>query len=546
MRRHRLLEAIALLTTTIVATAATAQSPSLTIHQLDFYVHVDTLASSTLDLAGFQAAIDDAMVDARLILQGEHGPVDAPCCTELRRPNAVATFGVSGDMLDVIDFTNDLAALQAAAGGREAVFIVDALSFCGGVPAAGAIGCAETPGQIQVVTTGALERALLGTTVAHERGHNAGLDHITPNTCDMMQAIAGGSCLPVADCADYRGIGAATADTCACHADAVSKLADGSLCTDGGLSGVCSGGVCGESGGEASTRLVAAADPAGGALFDSLVSGSGLTGDWQVETTIGSNDFPTGLAYAPERSTLYGVRTASASDGELLEIDPTSGAVMRRTTLPGLPGLISLAWDPGAAGPADDRLLAVDRQPQVGDSQIEELIAIDPDDGAVSPVCELVNNSQETSQGFFSGLAYDAANGTLLGNGQAGLFEISEGSPNCGLAGIDHPGTSSAVNLARGPGALGYSDETGLVFLLGSQSGGQTLYTLVDAGAAPAPFVSTTYGVDTMTLGGLAAMPVPEPGAGPLGVATLATLVTLRRARRSRAHSTAMRPAPRP
>ena len=34
---------------------------------------------------------DDALIDARLILQGAQGPVDAPCCTELARASSVST-----------------------------------------------------------------------------------------------------------------------------------------------------------------------------------------------------------------------------------------------------------------------------------------------------------------------------------------------------------------------------------------------------------------------------------------------------------------------
>lgn len=522
------------------ASVSSAQAPSLALHGLDFYVHVDTLAFGSDLLSDYQAAIDDALIDARLILQGEQGPVDSPCCTELTRLVAVTPFGSPGDGLHMIDFGADLPALRAAAGGRDAVFIVDALSFCGGIPAASAIGCAETGGAIQVVTLGAIERDLLGATIAHERGHNAGLDHVTANDCDMMQPMAGGACLPAEDCVGYRLIATHSEGTCPCLADAASKLADGSACVEGALDGSCSGGLCGDNSGEAAAVLVGAVDPLGGLVFDQLATGSGLTGDWQLEATLGGGAIVTGLAYAADRGVLYGVGVAG-SDGELIEIDPVSGSFNRTIPLAGLPGLISLAYDPGGAGSADDRLLAVDRQPLLsGPMQIEELIEIDPDDGTFGSLCSLATNSHETALGFYSGLAYDAANDRLLGSGGGGLFEIDP--VDCAQSEIDHPGTApkETINLARFPGALGYSAAAERVFMFGNQSGSRTLFTVTDAGAVPAPQVSSTLGVDSMTPGGLAAMPIPEPPAGLLGLSALLTLTGLRR------HSTAMRPTPRP
>jgi hypothetical protein len=536
-RRH-LAAAIVALSSLLFATQAAAQAPSIELHEIDFYVHVDTLGATPI--GDYQTAIDDALVDARLILQGEQGPADSPCCTELTRPSSLVTFGTTGDGLDVIDFGNDLATLRGVAGtGVDAVFIVDAISHCGGVPSPGAIGCAETPGDIEVITLGALDRDLLGATVAHERGHNANLLHSMGSDCDMMDAIAGGSCLSSAECTAIQGISTSTSGTCPCLASATSKQADGTACVDGPLSGICSGGVCGDSSEDAGASLVGAVDLGNGVIYDDLISGSGLTGDYQLETTFGSGAVPNGLAYSADRGVLYGVQV-SGLDGELLEIDPATGAINDTTTITGRPGLISLAYDPGGPGASDDRLLAVDRQPVMpGPSQDEDLIEIDPDDGSVTFLCNLAANSQQTTNGFFSGLAYDASAGVLLGNGEGGLFEID--GVTCAQTPIPHPGTSMAVNLARSPGALGYSASTGLTFMAGSQ-GGTTLYTTIDAGASPDPRVSTTYGIDDMTLGGLAALPIPEPSTGMLGLAALLGLAGVRRARR---YSTAMRPTPR-
>jgi len=529
-RVGRLVCAIAAAVLVLGAETALAQAPNIELHELDFYIHVDTLGPDPI--ATYQAAIDDALGDAQRILQGEQGPVDSPCCSELIRNNSLTQFGTTLDGRDVIDFDNDLAALQAVAGGQPAVFIVDALSMCGGAPAMGAIGCAEAPGGISVVTLGALDRDLFGTTLAHERGHNTGLDHV-PNPCDLMRALAGGSCMPAADCTIFRNAATSTSvESCVCFADATSKRADGDACDDG-FAGICSGGVCGPIGESASAGLVAAVDPSGGVFFDDLASGSGLTGDWQLDAIFGGGAIPNGLAYAADRGVLYAVQVAGL-DGELLEIDPSTGSVTSTTTLTGLPGLISLAYDPGGAGAADDRLLAVDRQPESGVDQIEALVEIDPDDGSATQICQLLDNSNATSFGFFSGLAFDTANDRLL------VFEIAVAPGNCPNTLIEHP-NDPTVFLSRNPAALGYSADAGLVYLIGNQVSLQTLFTEVDVGVSPDPAVSTTLGIDSMSVGGLAVMPVPEPSSRALAPAALLALFWLRRARR---YSTAMRPTP--
>ena len=286
-----------------------------------------------------------------------------------------------------------------------------------------------------------------------------------------------------------------------------------------------------------------------------LATGSGLTGDWQLEATFGAGAIPNGLAYAADRGVLFAVQVAG-NDGELLEIDPATGGVTRTTTLGGLPGFISLAYDPGGAGAADDRLLAVDRQvciPPAGmqaclappimeeedcGTQIEELIEIDPDDASVNTLCVLLTNSCVTNFGFFSGLAFDAGNDQLVGAGEAGVLPIP--LPSCALGGA-LPAPAPSANLARSQAALGYEASSGLVHMIGNQVVSQTLFTEIDFGASPDPAVSTTLGIDSMAVGGLAAMPVPEPGPRALAPAALLALAWLRRARR---YPTSIRPTP--
>lgn len=519
---------------TLCAQGAGAQAPNIALHDLDFYIHVDTLGGDPL--SSFETRVDEALADARFILQGRQGPVDAPCCTEIIRTGSVQTFGTTGDGYDSIHFTNDEAFLETVAAGRDAVFVVDLLVACGGNLDGTAIGCAETPGSIQVVTTGALDRDLFGATVAHERGHNAGLDHATPNACDLMLAQAGGSCLPVADCTTFQSAATSTAAaTCPCLANASTPLADGAMCTEGATAGICSGGVCGDPAGEAGVAWIASALDTQSFAFEDRLRGSGLTGDWQEQSGFGGGARPTGLAYAESRSTLYAVQEDGA-DGELLELDPDTGAVLSAIPIPGRPGLISLAWDPGGAGSADDRLLAVDRLPPLVEGmvvvqQIEELIEIDPDDGSTSLVCQLVSNSHKTPNGtgFFPGLAYDSANDRLFGNGEGGLFEIGP-PPGCALNAITPE--DPLASLVHAPGALAYSESTGLTFLLGNQTGPRTLFTVVDGGPGPGAAIETPLGIEERTLGGLAVVPAPEPATGVSAMVAVAAAASLRRLRR--------------
>ena len=101
------------------APGASAQAPNIELHELDFYIHVDTLAADPLAL--YEGWVDDALIDARLILQGEQGGpvgVETACCTELTRRVSLTVVGTPGDGLDVIDFGVDLPTLQGEAGGR--------------------------------------------------------------------------------------------------------------------------------------------------------------------------------------------------------------------------------------------------------------------------------------------------------------------------------------------------------------------------------------------------------------------------------------------
>ena len=520
--------------------AGAAQTPSRELHELRFLLHAAALEGKPLSF--YQAALDDALEDARLILQGSQGPSDATCCTELVPAAALSLYGDPADGGELVDFDADLPDLRVLAGAAPTVFLVSGLTTCGGAPAPLAIGCAETPscaappGTVAVVTLEALALDLLGAAIAHERGHNSCLGHTTGDLCNLMNATLGGSCLSGAECGAFRAAATAQAGTCSCQVEASSPVLDGLTCEEASLSGVCSGGVCGAPTSEASARLVLSLDPASSfdpafvPSFDQFSAASGLTGGWEAPSPFPAGVAPSGLAYAPGRDVLFGVQDGGA-DGTLLELDPQSGAVKRQTALLGLPGLISLAFDPGGAGGSDDRLLAVERRAptNVPIQQREVLVAIDPDDGAHEALCTLVFNSQDTRFGFFSGLAYDAAAGRLVGAGGGGVFAIDP--VDCSTTEILAPAGTNNGDIIRIPAALAYSAAADRVFLLGNQSGPRTLFTVLDHAVVPSA-VTTALGLTALTPGSLAAVPVPEPHGVILGLAALCAVTTVRRARR--------------
>jgi hypothetical protein len=90
------------------------------------------------------------------------------------------------------------------------------------------------------------------------------------------------------------------------------------------------------------------------------------------------------------------------------------------------------------------------------------------------------------------------------------------------------------IDVPRPASSLAYSEETGRLYLSGSQSGPRTLFDSIDATSFE---MFPTIGIDDYTPGGLAAIPVPEPHplilqmVGGLAVAGLARRRRLRRTR---------------
>jgi hypothetical protein len=490
---------------------ALAAAPTTNLHELEWLVHIDMIdAEAGRGLAFYEAIINQAVDDATILIEGDQGPADSPCC-DVIAVLSIDTFGMPGDGLDVPSSAADQAALNAIVGASgSTAFLVDSLSYCGG-PAPNAIGCGarpsctgnpdDDPGLKLIVTMEAHEiYDVLGETLAHERGHNSCLSHVTPGEqCLLMSPSAGGGCLTAGDCTDFDNGRNNSGGTCACHDGGGGTEDDGIACVERSVTGLCSGGLCGEVGSDASVQLMAAGGPesAVGAATDDALLISGLSGGWANLGPIGASTAPTGLAYAPLRGVLYAVNPL-AGDDELITLDPATGS---RTgtigTLAGKEEVDVLAFDPGDTdAESDDRLLALYR---VG--AFQDLFEIDPDDASVN---DLGGLSIRPSNGFFLGLAFDSVNDKLYTTGfGVGLYEIDHTCPSwCTTTQV--PG----VSVPRPASSLAYSEETGRLYLSGSQSGPRTLFDSIDATTFE---TYPSIGIDDYTPGGLAAIPVPEP-----------------------------------
>ena len=266
-----------------------------------------------------------------------------------------------------------------------------------------------------------------------------------------------------------------------------------------------------------------------GAVTDDALLLSGLSGGWVNLGAIGASTAPTGLAYAPLRGVLYAINPLPGWD-ELITLDPETGLKTGTiVTLFNKEEVTALAFDPGNTdAESDDRLLAL-----VIDEDwpaFENLFEIDPDHGFVYDLGYLtigVGNG-------FQGLAYDSLNDKLYasGFGLSGLYEIDFSCPAFACTTTQVPDIA-----ARSNSSLAYSEETGRLYLSGSQSGPRTLFDSIDATTFE---VFSPIGIDDYTPGGLAAIPVPVPEPHPLifqvvGGLSVAGLARRRRLRRTRA-----------
>ena len=542
---------------------AHAQAPELEIHSLQFYVHEDTLATLG-GMAAVTTRLETAIDAANDLLEGGQGPGDSPCCTRLEIDGAVQTLvdpnaDPMNRVLRSIDFPQEVPDLLGAIGNPSSgnsFFLVDDLASCAG--SAGAVGCAQLPNcgallanPVAVITLDAIDQGVLAHVIAHERGHHACLDHDDTDPCQLMRSSAGGGCTAANQCALIRTAADRSGAACACHASSGLAAPDTQACTDleSNVSGICSGAVCAEVGTDASVSLLAAGDPdfaeftpaaePSAATPDRALEMSALTGDWADSAALAAGLEAQGLAYAHDRDLLYAAVPNGSFDA-LLVLDPQTRAIETQLNFDRTGSIIALAYHPGATSlPDDDRLFALEDQSGV----FERLLEIDIDTGATllieSGVFTGLPRGGELSfgsNGGTTGLAYDSANDALYVASWAGLFEIDYAScgplTNCAMTEIRTP---SDGTLARYAAGLAYSADTGQLYLVGNQTQGTTLFTVIDGATATA---FEPIGIASNTVGGLAALPVPEPGpSGPLAAGlALAAL---------RSRATASRPAQR-
>jgi MYXO-CTERM domain-containing protein len=550
MSRWGALLALAAISALLGASAGAA--PAADRHAIKWFVHTD-LVSGAATLPFYEAMIEDALDDALIHLEGNQGPADTVCCQKLDQeehsPGVVLqTFGTPGDGLDVVD-GSDFDTLHTLGGSGSRAFLVDSILNCGGTSA---IGCADLPvcdgvfdddpDRILVVTLDAQDMGVLGVVIAHERGHNACLAHSSGSACELMQSVVSGGCLSPAECSAYGTARQSVGGTCACHAGTSQGTPepDATACSDGPVTGLCSGGVCGDPGGDAGVAVVAwgGIGAAAGEVADDPLHLSALPGGWSDAGGPG----PTlkGLAYDADGDVLYGIQDASGDD-HLVTLDRSDWSVLSSVALAGHPDVISLAFDPGAnPGPGDDRLLALSSS-----GGFEDLIQIAPATGSVV----LLGGLSIGATGGFTGLAYDSLRGRLYTSGfasaepgspdptAAGLFEIDVASCNPPFA-FCQTNAVSGLRVPRRDSSLSYSPVSGALYLVGRSEftlsgGGTHQVTRYDTIDAASLVKGTTIGIDDYTPAGLAALPAPEPDSptGLLAGAALAAALARRRRR---------------
>ena len=138
----RIRSAVALAFAVCVAAAPTLAAPADQLQNLKWFV-VQGIGQGE-NLAFYQNVIDTGLAEAQLLLQGDQGPSDVPCCVDIRR--AAITQVVLATLQDV-DSAADYTAMSnlcSQQGGGSCAFLVDTVTYCGGFSPT-TIGCADTP-----------------------------------------------------------------------------------------------------------------------------------------------------------------------------------------------------------------------------------------------------------------------------------------------------------------------------------------------------------------------------------------------------------------
>lgn len=228
-------------------------APSESVHELDWFVHVDLVTVSE-DIPFWTSLIAERLAEADVLIQGHQGPVDNGCCVVLDAVT-VSTFGSSGDGLDAITSQGELNSVFGLGAGA---YLVDMIHFCNSTFSTGIRGCALTPGDVLIVGLEADDIHFLPAITAHERGHNAGLNHVSANPCELMSASNGGGCLSISECNAFISDADSSGGSCECLPDTQGDppLSTSNTCSDTSGCGICGGGVCGACNGLGNVRLL--------------------------------------------------------------------------------------------------------------------------------------------------------------------------------------------------------------------------------------------------------------------------------------------------
>ncbi len=534
------LSGVLLLLLSLIAGPVSA-NPEVDLHDLTWFVHVDLIdPGAGEDLAYWTNVIEESVERGNRLLVGRNGPADNACCTKLANSVSVTTFGSTGDGLDVIDSLADQNAIAGTGGAGSRAFLVDSLTYCNGSSPT-AIGCAVLPGcdgngnddpnLWMYVTVEAFDDGTLASVIAHERGHNACLQHVATPKCALMQATVFtpglGGCLTATECTRMRDARteASSGELCPCLDLAGDPLTDGAKCDDAG--GICSGGCCGSITGDAGVHLLASADPGDAGLApEDMLRLSAYTGDWtNLGQISGTADDVRALAYSTDADVVYGI-VPTVGDDRVITIDPATG--LSTATIGqianGTDEFVSLAYDPGAtSSPADDRLIGL----EVSTGDTGELRAIDP---ASPNTASLLGGLGWTPASAFSSLAYDPTLDKLLFAtpfGPNGLWELDLGScpPSCSPSQL--PGDGAFWTGA----SMTWSPESGMAYVVGtafSGAGTRTFYNVIDPATGS---TMETLSLDRFTPAGLASVPEPGLALGLLiGTGLLGALGRVRRA----------------
>ena len=103
--------------------------------------------------------------------------------------NYLPTIFLNRPDLAYINSAADFAALATAAPAASPVvdaFFVQAINWCGGF-ATGIVGCAQTPGHVLALDGGFMAAGGVSASqdIAHELGHNLGLNHVNPAVANV-------------------------------------------------------------------------------------------------------------------------------------------------------------------------------------------------------------------------------------------------------------------------------------------------------------------------------------------------------------------------